>query len=187
MKNPLEQPWIEAGYQIFSKEGPNGLKVDQLARKIGISRSSFYHLFADLDVFQEKLLAHHAQRAQLAAEKVKTCKVMEPDFILLIVDEKDYVLFNRQLRIHRDNPAFKAGFENAIAIVGKETIGIWTEMVGLQHNPEMARSVFKMTADILFHRMTEENMSYEWLKAFVTEIKLFVKEMSGNNLPQNKP
>ena len=181
MKNPIEQPWIETGYQLFSKEGPAGLKVDQLARRVGISRSSFYHLFADLDVFQEKLLAYHGQRAQQAAEKVKQCKVMDPDFIQVIMEEKDYVLFNRQLRIYRDNAVYKAGFENAIALVGKETMGIWTEMVGLQHKPEMARSFFKMTADILFHRITEENINFEWLHSFMSEMKTFVKEATGDH------
>ena len=29
-----------------------------------------------------------------------------------------------------------------------------------------------MTADILFHRMTEENMNYEWLKSFLDEMKI---------------
>lgn len=184
MKNPIEQPWIEAGYQLFSKEGPDALKVDRIARMVGISRSSFYHLFADLDVFQEKLLAHHAQRAQQAAEKVKQCNTMNPDYIWTIIEEKDYVLFNRQLRIYRDNAAYKAGFENAITLVGKETMGIWTEMVGLQHKPEMARTFFKMTADILFHRMTEENMNFEWLQSFMNEMKLFVKDATGGNQPK---
>ncbi|MDB5283602.1 MAG: regulatory protein TetR [Bacteroidota bacterium] len=179
MKSNIEQPWIEAGYELFSKEGPGALKVDQMARRVGVSRSSFYHLFADLDVFQEKLLTYHLSRAQRAAQKVKMCKTMDPDFLLLIMDEKDYVLFNRQLRIHRHNPTFKAGFETAIGLVGKETMGIFTEMLDLQHKPAIARSVFQITADTLFHRMTEENINYEWLKSFLLEIKLLVKNMNG--------
>ena len=181
MKSNIEQPWIEAGYQLFSKEGPGALKIDQLARRVGVSRSSFYHLFADLDVFQEKLLLYHTGRAQHAAGKVKMCKSIEPDFLLLIIEEKDYVLFNRQLRIHRNNSAYKAGFENAITLVGRETMSIFIQMLNLQHKPEVARSVFQMTADILFHRMTEENINYEWLKNFIDEIKLLVKNMNGSN------
>ena len=47
MKSNTEQPWLEAGYEIFSKEGITGLKVEILSRKVGISKSSFYHLFVD--------------------------------------------------------------------------------------------------------------------------------------------
>ncbi len=178
MKSNIERPWIETGYELFSKEGPGALKIDKLARKVGVSRSSFYYLFADLDVFEEKLLAYHACRAQGAAEKVKMCKAIEPDFLLLIMAEKDYVLFNRQLRVHRDNPRYKAGFESAIALVGQETMNIFTEMLELQRKPEVARSVFQMTADILFHRLTVGNFNYEWLKDFMLEIKLLVKDMN---------
>jgi len=39
-----------------------------------------------------------------------------------------------------------------------------------------------MTADILFHRMTEENMNYEWLKSFLDEMKIFFKEVDGIKL-----
>jgi AcrR family transcriptional regulator len=170
MKSSIEQPWIEAGYKIFSNEGPTGLKVDQMARKVGISRSSFYNLFADLGIFQEKLLAYHAERAQQATEAVKKCKSIEPDLLLQIVEHKEYVLFNRQLRIHRDNPAFKAGFENAIGMVSKELIGIWSEMFGLQQKPDIARNLMMITADIMFHRITAENLNYEWLQLFTTEI-----------------
>lgn len=187
MKNNIEQPWIEAGYKIFSSEGPAGLKVDQIARKVGISRSSFYHLFADLDIFREKLLAYHAERAKLGAEKVKLCKAIDPDLLLLILEEKDYVLFNRQLRIHRDNPVFKASFENALAVVAKENMmNIWGEMLGLQHSPHVTQNIFKITADIFFHRLTEENMNYEWLEGFLKEIKLFIKEVNEKNLREKK-
>lgn len=186
MKSNIEQPWIEAGYELFSNEGPVGLKVDKIARKVGISRSSFYHLFADLNVFEEKLLVYHTGRAQQAAEKVKSCKTIDPDLLLKIVEEKEYVLFNRQLRIHRDNPAYRTGFENAIAVVSKELIATWAAMLDLQHKPDVARTLFKMTADLLFHRMTTENINYEWLKIFLKEITLLVNEMKVNDLPQTK-
>jgi len=90
MKNQIELPWIEAGYQLFSKEGPAGLKVDILARAVGISRSSFYHLFGDLDIFQEKLLMYHSEMASNVAESVKLCKNIEPDFLLMMIKYQDY-------------------------------------------------------------------------------------------------
>ncbi len=185
MKIHIEQPWIEEGYKLFSKEGPSGLKIDKLARQVGISRSSFYHHFADLDVFQEKLLVYHAGSAIQAAEKVGNCKVMEPDFLLLIIEEKDYILFNRQLRINREIPTYKEGFESAIGIVSQQIWGIWIEMAGMKHKPDVAKSVFKMTVDIFFHRITVDNFTYEWLKDFLNEIREFIKEIDSQNLSSN--
>ncbi len=44
--------WIKTGYEIFALSGENGLKIEVLAKKVGISKSSFYHHFADLEIFQ---------------------------------------------------------------------------------------------------------------------------------------
>ncbi len=59
-------------------------------------------------------------------------------------------------------------------------------MIGMQHNPDLARSFFQMTADILFHRLTEETVNLEWLQNFMQEIKLFIKNVKPGTLPQNK-
>ena len=54
-----EKIWIITGYESFAQSGESGLKIEQLAKVVGISKSSFYHHFADLDIFIEKLLLHH--------------------------------------------------------------------------------------------------------------------------------
>ena len=51
MDSKITIPWLEVGYAIFSNEGPKGLKIEVLAREVGKSKSSFYHCFADLDIF----------------------------------------------------------------------------------------------------------------------------------------
>ncbi|MEM7514864.1 MAG: TetR/AcrR family transcriptional regulator, partial [Bacteroidota bacterium] len=55
----LIEPWLKAGYDIFSQEGPGGLKVERLARIVGKSKSSFYHHFADLEIYTSFLLEYH--------------------------------------------------------------------------------------------------------------------------------
>ncbi|MBK6399464.1 MAG: TetR/AcrR family transcriptional regulator [Bacteroidetes bacterium] len=89
MKSTIDQPWIETGYSLFSRDGLSGLKIDLIAKKIGISRSSFYHHFADMEIFQEKLLEYHLTRAQRASERVKACKTMDPEFLHAMVEEKN--------------------------------------------------------------------------------------------------
>ncbi len=62
MKKEINKAWINAGYQIFAYEGPNGLKVERLAKAVGKNKSSFYHLFGDLEIFIDHLLKHHQHR-----------------------------------------------------------------------------------------------------------------------------
>ena len=135
MKVNIEQPWIEAGYEIFAREGPKGLKVEQIARVVGKSKSSFYHLFADLEVFQQKLLEYHLQRAKEIAVEAAKCKNMVPDFINMGLEAKSDLLFDRQLRVHRDNPEFRRCFEHANTIVVEAFTGIWAEAFGLADRP----------------------------------------------------
>jgi AcrR family transcriptional regulator len=40
--------WIEKGYEVFALHGASGLKVEALSKSLDISKSSFYHHFADI-------------------------------------------------------------------------------------------------------------------------------------------
>src|SRR4051794_38203997 len=116
MINAIEQPWIEAGYEIFSLAGPEALKIERLSRMVGKSKSSFYHHFADMEIFQEKLLEWHLKCAHQIAAKGKLCKTFIPDYVNVLVEVKQDLLFNRQLRIHRHNIAFQLCFMHAVSI-----------------------------------------------------------------------
>jgi AcrR family transcriptional regulator len=52
------QDWIDFALVTLAREGADGLKADVLARKLGVSRGSFYWHFADLDAFHSKVIAH---------------------------------------------------------------------------------------------------------------------------------
>ena len=97
MFTDTEKPWIEAGYRIFAYKGPDALKVELLAREVGISKSSFYHHFADLNIFTDKLTSLHIHKAEIIAAEAKLCQKFDPDFILLLMSNKEDLLFNRQI------------------------------------------------------------------------------------------
>jgi AcrR family transcriptional regulator len=177
MKNSIEQPWIDAGYEIFSQQGPDALKIEQIARKVGISKSSFYHHFADIDIFREKLLEFHLHRALLIAEKAKLCKAVEPDLLLMFIEMKQDLLFNRQLRIHRSNMAFQLSFERAHTVVQDEFIGIWAAMLDLKDQPRIAQNILNVATDLFYQRLTNDNLTYDWFVTFIEEIKVFLKDV----------
>jgi len=177
MKNTIEQPWIEAGYEIFSLQGPEALKIEKIARRVGISKSSFYHHFADMEIYREKLLGYHLERACRLAEKAKLCKAVVPDLLHAFLEMKQDLLFNRQLRIHRTNMAFLLCFERAHTVVQDEFIGIWAEMLGLKDQPRIAQNILNVATDLFYQRMTNDNLTYDWLVAFIDEIKVFLEDV----------
>ena len=177
MKNNTEQPWLEAGYDIFAKDGPNGLKVEHIAKKIGISKSSFYHLFVDMELFQEKLLEYHLEKARNMSEQSKNCTAIVPDILNLFLENKIALLFNRQLCIHRNNQLFQSYSEKAIAIVENTYFDKWVDLLGLQTQEHIARNILKIYTDNFFFRISEETLTYEWLLNLLDEIKILLKDI----------
>jgi AcrR family transcriptional regulator len=177
MKNETEQPWLEAGYEIFSKDGPAGLKVEHIARKVGISKSSFYHLFVDVEIFQEKLLEYHLKRAKEMSDQSEGCKEIVPDILNLFLENKIPLLFNRQLCIHRNSQLFQSYSEKATAIVEHTYFEKWVDLLGLQTQKHIAKNILKIYTDNFFLRISEETLTYEWLLSLLEEIKILVKDI----------
>ena len=178
--NNLKQAWIESGYEIFATEGPRGLKVEVLARRVNKSKSSFYHHFADLEIFIEFLLQYHLERAAIITQQEKDCKTVIPELLQLLVEVKEDLLFNRQLRIHRDNPAFRRCFEQSSQEVGEAILDIWAEALGLGENFYLAELVLKLSLENFYLQITPETLTYEWLEAYIRELQHMVRTFQNN-------
>jgi AcrR family transcriptional regulator len=55
------QDWIRFAVTTLAREGAEALKADILARKLGVSRGSFYWHFTDLGDFQTRVIEHWRQ------------------------------------------------------------------------------------------------------------------------------
>lgn len=163
--------WILTGYQLFAQAGPQGLKVEVIARKVQKSKSSFYHHFADLEVFTEFLLDYHLQQAHLIAERENQCKNIAPDLIEVLVDAKQDLLFNRQLRVHRDVEAFRRCFEQSTQHVSQAFLQVWAAELGIAPKIEIAQSMLDMLMENFYLKITEENLTHEWLTSYFENIK----------------
>jgi AcrR family transcriptional regulator len=61
MKRLTAQDWIDFALTALAHEGFDALKADVLARKLGVSRGSFYWHFADLGAFHAHVIQHWKQ------------------------------------------------------------------------------------------------------------------------------
>jgi AcrR family transcriptional regulator len=62
-KRLTAQDWIDFALTTLAHDGFEALKADVLARKLGVSRGSFYWHFADLPNFHARLIDHWKQAA----------------------------------------------------------------------------------------------------------------------------
>jgi AcrR family transcriptional regulator len=57
-KRLTSQDWIDFALKTLAREGSDALKADVLARKLGVSRGSFYWHFTDLGTFHARVIEH---------------------------------------------------------------------------------------------------------------------------------
>ena len=179
MNNDIKKPWILVGYQVFAAEGPKGLKVEVIARQVNKSKSSFYHHFADLEVFTEVLLDYHLHRAKIIADKESQCKNVVPELFTVLLEFKEDLLFNRQLRIHRSVDQFRRCFEQATQEVGGAITDIWAEALGLTHQSGLAQIILNLSLENFYLQITEESLTYDWLVEYLNELKAMVRAFQG--------
>ncbi|NIK46512.1 TetR/AcrR family transcriptional regulator [Variibacter gotjawalensis] len=55
--------WIKAGYSALRTEGYGALKADVLAKRLNVSRGSFYWHFSDIAAFHHAVIKHWRDRA----------------------------------------------------------------------------------------------------------------------------
>jgi AcrR family transcriptional regulator len=170
--------WIEEGYHLISQNGINSINIEFIARRINKSKSSFYHYFGDVEIFEAELLKFHINKVEQFAELAKNCKSIRPDLLRLFIEYKTDFFFHKQLRINRDNPAFKKCFETAFEKVAHAIIDNWTDFLGLKNQPLFAKTFLHLIAENFLLQITEQTFNYEWLNNYLDDINYILKQMS---------
>lgn len=168
-----EQDWIDIGYRIFALDGPQSLKVERLSRAVGKNKSSFYHYFADLEVFTQRLLDFHLSQARIVADKEAQSK-NEAELSEVILQHKEDLLFNRQLRIHRDNPYFKKCFDEVTSFATPAMLPVWKKIIGLSENNYLAETILALSLENFFLQITDETLTDEWLRTYFEKIRSMI-------------
>ena len=169
----IEKSWIEIGYRFFAYEGPSGIKIERLAKEVGKNKSSFYHLFADLEVYTERLLAFHLHQAKIIAEKESNSE-NERELIDIILKHKIDLLFNRQLRVHRENKEFENCFNQINQISIPAILPLWKKIIGLSENTSLAQIVLSLSLENFYLQITDETLNESWLTTYFASIRQMV-------------
>jgi AcrR family transcriptional regulator len=163
--------WILTGYEFFALSGENGLKIEVLAKKVGISKSSFYHHFADLEIFIEILLKFHLRQAQTLADKEKNAKNIDPELIDILVAHKIDLLFSRQLRINQHKQKYQETLRKSNQIIGNEFVQLWKKDLNLNLNQGQLESLFELALENFYLQINVENLNPAWLSAYFMNLK----------------
>ena len=166
--------WINLGYELFAHSGAAGIKVEALAKAVGKSKSSFYHHFADVELFIDELLQFHLQQAHCIAEKERLAKCIDPDLITILVEHKTDLLFNRQLRIGRNNKHFAETLEQSNRIVGQTFVALWVRDLNLNLSQPQLEGIFELALENFYLQINPQNINHPWLSDYFAQLKRIV-------------
>ena len=167
--------WIQKGYEVFAMSGESNLKVESLSKKVGISKSSFYHHFAEMEIFIAHLLSFHLKQSEMIAIKEKAAKKINPDLIDILVEHKIDLLFNRQLRYNQQNHLYKDTLLKSNQIIGNEFVTLWVNDLDLKLNYKQLEGLFELALENFFLQINHENLNHDWLKAYFENLQKIAK------------
>jgi AcrR family transcriptional regulator len=167
--------WILAGYEMFAEWGIGELKVERLAKKVGLSKSSFYHHFADLDLFEAFLLRRHIEQSHIIAKKEQSAKSIDPELIEILLEHKTDLLFNRQLRINQTHEHYANTLRISNQIIGDAFVMAWLKDLNLQLSLQKLAAIFELALENFYLQISKENLNRQWLSEYFDNLKRIAK------------
>ncbi len=104
--------WLEEGLALLEEAGAEALTIESLTSRLGVTKGSFYHHFANYQVFQERLLEFWEEEGTLriiqwaeqeASPSEKLARVMYASLhpSRLDVALRAWALRDEQVRVHQ--------------------------------------------------------------------------------------
>jgi len=164
--------WIQAGYSLFAREGKTALNVDKIAKIINKSRSSFYHNFFNLEVFEEELFEYHFQQTKIFFKEGKKIDTLMPEYVQLMGRYKDWVFFQQQLfLIRHEDEKYINTFDRVRNVTEEKTALLWIKSAGLDKLPlPRVRQFFILVRETFYTRLNYDNYTPEILTDIINDI-----------------
>lgn len=166
--------WLKNGYEIFAISGQGSLKIEPLARMVGKNKSSFYHHFADIELFIDALLEYHIEQSKVIARKEQEANSVDPDLINILLEHKIDLLFNRQLKINQNIKKYALALEQSNKNVGDAFINVWMQDLNLQLSRKQMEGIFNLAVENFFLQINIETINYHWLSDYFKNLKKMV-------------
>ena len=168
----MKEQWLEQGYKDFALEGPDNLSINLIGREIGASRSSFYHHFAEIDIFIDELLQMHWSICQAFTEAGKeSCKHLIPDLYDLLATYPIPLQFSRQLFRHRHIPRYKYLFARTYDLSSEAFImDLFARHLDLEVPQRDLNQLFATLGEAWYSRLDPNDLSAATLRRHAEDI-----------------
>jgi len=162
----VRKEWLEQGYKDFAEGGPENLSVNQIAKEIGASRSSFYHHFGDMEIFIDSLLEMHWEIALAFNESGKArCKKLIPDLYDFLAEYSIPLKFARQLFHNRHIPRYNYLFNKTYLTSGDAfLLRLFANHIGVDISPENLKHLWLTLGEAWYSRLDPADLSAQTMQ-----------------------
>ena len=168
--------WIHDWYDLFAREGPDGIQVERLARVLGLNKSGFYHYFGDRNTYTARLLQHHYARVASMVNEIESIHSFDPEYLEVLTRHQTTVMANKQLLMNRHIELFANTFHQVNEAIDRASISVWSKYVEMSDQPELALRYFKLIRDVVYARINFDNFTPEFLRIIVSEAKAIMED-----------
>lgn len=180
--NPAYQKWITTGYQQFALEGMEGIPVERMARILNLNKSGFYYYFGDREYYLEQLLKFHVTQGEGVALEMGMMTRFDPDFFTAIMKHKLFAMVQMQLLRFRHHDGCHACYVQVNQLLDKEILPEWSAFIGIQQDSALATQFFSLTRDLLYSRITPGNITYEFIRKLIYEVKEVAQSLRDKDI-----
>ncbi|MCZ8156257.1 MAG: TetR family transcriptional regulator [Leptospira sp.] len=170
--------WIEKGYESIALHGFADLKVERLAKTLEISKSSFYHLFVDLENYHSFLIDHHLKNCDIISKKESIATSVTPELIDILIDHKLDLLFNKQIRIHLEFEKYQPILNKIDEMLATPFINVWRKDLNLNFSDVQLRGLFNLALENFFLKINSENLEKQWLTDYFSNLKNLIHSIA---------
>jgi len=185
-KEKTSTKWIETGYELFAREGPEGILIEKIARSLGLNKSSFYHFFGTLEIFYEQLMQYHYNKIDLALKEGQLALGLDPDYLNNVVKHKVSFMVQVQLTRHKNIPLFSKAYLHVNQKIDQSVILLWNKYLGVFDNDNLSLLCLGFVRDAFYARVSFENFDYYFLHGLATEAKRVVDEITQGRISLKK-
>lgn len=170
--------WLTAGYDFIANHGFINFKVDEIARQLKRSKSSFYHYFLTPAAFLEEVVELHHEKAIALTSNLRTLTAISEDLYQLLSDNKPFLLFHKHLSILPENNPLRNAMKICQTMVETQLYKLVMAHNNLPHHDPKWQLLFKTGTNDFLYSITELSltelhikMSFEKYQNIIESVK----------------
>jgi len=179
MSNTTSESWLDCGYELFSQEGLEEIKVERLAQILNLNKSGFYHYFGSRQSFMEQLMKKHFKIAGILVQDLRSVEEFDPQFIEVLIKHSTAIMVHNQLVRNRHDGLLNKTYHLVNDIVDPVVIPLFADFIGFKDYVDFSAKYYRQVRDGFYTQISFDRMTYPFLRDFLHQAKEVLQQAAN--------